>query len=60
MGNSTKLRSKYPQAFKKCIPEALQYGKCVAQSIELKAKECDKEFTSLNRCFQDAVKSKAK
>lgn len=52
----TKLRTKYPTAFKKCIPEALVYGKCVSTSIELKAKECDKEFKNLNKCFQEALK----
>lgn len=57
MKPTTKLRSKYPVAFKKCIPEALVYGNCVITSVEVKAKECDKEFRSLNQCFQEALKS---
>lgn len=57
MGTTTKLRTKYPVAFKNCIPEALVYGKCVATSIEVRAKECDKEFKILNQCFQNALKS---
>lgn len=56
MGGSTKLRTKYPPAFKKCIPEALVYGKCVTRSIDLKVKECDREFKALNKCFMDAIK----
>lgn len=57
MGNTTKLRSKYPAAFKKCIPEALSYGKCVSLSVDLKSKECEKEFQVLNQCFKSAIKS---
>lgn len=57
MANATKLRHKYPTAFKKCIPEAIIYGKCVTTSIDIRAKECDKEFKLLNQCFQNAIKS---
>lgn len=57
MATTTKLRTKYPRAFKRCVPEALQYGKCVTSSIDLKVKECDKEFKILSQCFQDAIKA---
>lgn len=54
---ATKLRTKYPKAFKECIPEAILYGKCVMSSIDVKSKECDKEFRILNQCFQSAIKT---
>lgn len=57
MNSRTKLRTKYPLAFKKCIPEALVYGKCATTSIDLKHNECEKEFKNLNNCFQKAIKS---
>lgn len=57
MAATTKLRAKYPVAFKRCIPEALKYGSCVAGSLELRAKECEKEFQQLNRCFESSLKS---
>lgn len=57
MAVKSRLRTQYPAAFKKCIPEALIYGKCVATSIDLKVKECDKEFKQLNKCFQEAIKA---
>lgn len=57
MGTTTKLRSKYPSAFQKCIPEALQYGKCVARSVEMRQHECDKEFQLLSKCFQSSIKT---
>lgn len=57
---TTKLRSRYPAAFKACLPEALKYGKCVVQSLDLKVNECENEFRQLDRCFQDAmIKQKA-
>lgn len=57
MGNPGKIRTKYPQALKKCLPEALTYGTCVSTSIDIKFKECEKEFKLLNQCFQNAIKS---
>lgn len=57
MGGKTKLRSKYPAAFKKCFSEAVQYGRCVSLSADLKSKECEKEFQQLNQCFKSAIKS---
>ena len=53
---TSKLRSRYPLALRRCLPEATLYGRCVVQSVDLKAKECDKEFKSLSRCFQEAVR----
>lgn len=56
MTNQTRLRVKYPVAFKNCLPEALQYGKCVVQSIDLKVNECEKEFKDLNKCFKETLR----
>lgn len=56
MQSSSRLRSKYPQALAKCLPEAKAYGNCVVTSIELKPKECDSEFKALSRCFEKAMK----
>lgn len=56
MGNPGKIRTKYPMALKRCIPEAFTYGTCVSSSIDVKFKECEKEFRSLNKCFQNALK----
>lgn len=58
MGQMTKLRSKYPTAFKKCIPESLIYGKCVTQTIDLKTGDCKREFEALSKCFKSAVGAK--
>lgn len=60
MGNTTKLRSKYPVAFKRCLPEAVRYGKCVVQSVDLKVNECEKEFRELNKCFKETISSLGK
>jgi len=57
MTQATKLRSKYPLAFKKCIPEALLYGRCLTSSAELRAGECDKEFKVLNDCFRKFIRN---
>lgn len=57
MERFNKIRNKYPIALKKCMPEALTYGRCVTTSIDLKANECEKEFLALNQCFQKAVKT---
>lgn len=57
MGNMTKLRTRYPEAFKKCLPEAIVYGRCVVQSVDLKVNECEKEFRDLNKCFRINLKA---
>lgn len=58
MGTNAKLRTKYPQALSKCLPEAMAYGKCVITSIELKSKECETEFKALSKCFEKTIKAK--
>lgn len=39
------------------MPEAMAYGRCVVTSIELKSKECDREFKELSKCFEKSIKS---